>query len=76
MWQALKGRWQLTIVIISIVLVLLLTYTFRTVLLPFALGLVVAYALLPIFSWFERKLPIQGRFSKLRRVGLILFFIY
>ncbi len=72
MWQALQRRWPLVVVLTSIVLVLLLTYVLRTVLLPFMLGLIFAYAVLPVFSWVERRLPVQCRYRNLKRLGLII----
>ncbi len=72
MWQASKRRWPLIIVLTAIVLVLLLTYALRTVLLPFILGLIFAYAVLPAFSWVEKRLPVKGRFQDFKRIGLIV----
>ncbi len=52
------------------------SYVFRSVLLPFICGLVLAYLLYPLISWLERKLPGQGRWLSARRASLIaLIFI-
>lgn len=71
MWQSVRQRWPLIAVLTTILIVLLLTYSLRTVLLPFIIGLIFAYAILPVFSWFEKKVPANCRFRELRRIGLI-----
>jgi len=54
----------------------LLLGVFWSVLLPFICGLVLAYLLYPLVSWFERRLPVQGRWHSARRTSLIaLIFI-
>ncbi len=39
---------------------------------PFVLGLVLAYLLMPVISWVERKLPRQGKWQQAKRVSLII----
>jgi predicted PurR-regulated permease PerM len=59
--------------ILSIVVAFWLLYALRSVLLPFFCGLVLAYLLLPIISWLEKKLPGQGKWLSTKRVSLIVF---
>ena len=71
-----RRQWRLIIVILGIIITFLLLYIFRSVLLPFICGLVLAYILYPVVSWLERKLPGQGRWLSARRASLItLIFI-
>ncbi|MFC1915952.1 AI-2E family transporter [Chloroflexota bacterium] len=57
---------------LGIIIVFWILYLLRTAILPFALGLVLAYLLLPVISWIERKLPRQGRWLGFKRVFSIL----
>ncbi len=65
-------HWRLISLIVGIIIVFWLLYTLRSALLPFASGLVLAYLLLPIFSWIESKLPGQGKWQQTKRVSLII----
>ena len=49
-----------------------LLYVLRSAVFPFICGLVLAYLLLPIISWPERRLPGQGRWLQMKRVSLII----
>lgn len=60
------------VLVIGIVIVAWLLYVLRTAVLPFVLGLVIAYLVLPVLSWMERKLPYPGRWVKGKRVCLII----
>jgi predicted PurR-regulated permease PerM len=45
-------------------------------LLPFVLGLVIAYLLMPVISWMERNLPRQGEWLQFKRVfSIALVFV-
>jgi predicted PurR-regulated permease PerM len=44
----------------------------RTVVLPFAVGLVLAYLLMPIVSWLEKKLPPRRKWPGFRRIVSVL----
>jgi predicted PurR-regulated permease PerM len=66
-----KRQWRLIIVILGIIIIFLLLYVFRSVMLPFICGLVLAYLLYPIVSWLERKLPGKSRWLSARRASLI-----
>ena len=62
---------------LGIIVLLLVLYGLRTVILPFAIGLVLAYLLVPAISWLERKLPPRGKWLGFKRVfsTLVAFII-
>jgi len=62
----------LILLIVGLVIVFWLLYALRSVLLPFAAGLVLAYLLLPLISWIEQRLPPKGRWQQPKRVSLII----
>jgi len=66
-----KRQWRLITVILGIIIIFLLLYVFRSVMLPFICGLVLAYLLYPIVSWLERRLPGKSRWLSARRASLI-----
>jgi predicted PurR-regulated permease PerM len=67
------GRhWRLIAFILGIIAVFWLLYALRDVLFPFVLGLVLAYLLLPVIAWAERRLPRQGKWQQTKRVSLIV----
>ncbi len=71
-----KRQWRLIVFVLVIIVTFWLLYAFRSVLLPFICGLVLAYLLYPLISWLEKKLPGQGRWLSARRASLIaLIFI-
>ncbi|MFC1873185.1 AI-2E family transporter, partial [Chloroflexota bacterium] len=50
---------------------LVAVYALRAVILPFAVGLVLAYVLSPIISWVELKLPSWKKHAGVKRVAVI-----
>ena len=70
-------HWRLVVLTVSIVIFIWILYLLRTVIFPFALGLVFAYLLYPIITWMEVKLPGPGRWQGFKRVLsiLIVFFV-
>ena len=66
-----KRQWRLIIVILGIIIIFLLLYVFRSVMLPFICGLILAYLLYPIVSWLEGRLPGKSRWLSARRASLI-----
>jgi len=67
-----KRHWRLTVVVLGIVVAFWLVYVLRSATFPFICGLVLAYLLLPLISWVERRLPWQGKWPQAKRVSLIL----
>jgi len=66
-----RRNWRLIVFVLGIIITFWLVYIFRSVLLPFICGLVLAYLLHPIVSWLERKLPGKSRWLSARRGSLI-----
>ena len=60
---------------IALIVVFWIIYTLRSVLLPFMVGLILAYLLLPGVLWVERHLPGRGRWMRFKRI-LIIILIY
>jgi len=71
----LKKNWRLIAFIGGIIIVFWLLYALRSAILPFILGLVLAYLLLPVISWIEKKLPHRSRWLLTKRVTLIVLFL-
>jgi len=67
-----RRQWRLIFFILGIIIVFWLLYALRTAILPFVLGLVLAYLLLPVISWVEKRLPRQGKWLQTKRVSLII----
>ena len=63
---------RLIFFILGIIIVFWLLYALRTAIFPFVLGLVLAYLLLPVISWVEKRLPRQGKWLQTKRVSLII----
>ena len=68
---------RLVTLVLGIIAVFLVLYLLRTVILPFAFGLVLAYLLVPVVSWMERTLPRPGKWPGFKRVfsTLVVFII-
>jgi predicted PurR-regulated permease PerM len=66
-----KRQWRLLLFILGVVITFSLLYIFWRVLLPFVVGLVLAYLLYPLIAWLEKKMPVQGRWLTARRASLI-----
>ena len=64
----LKRHWQLIVFILGMFFVFWLLWVLRNVLLPFVVGFILAYVLLPIIRWVERHLPRTGKKPKLRQL--------
>jgi len=63
-----KRYWRPVLVLLAIVLVLWLTWVSMAVLIPFLIGILLAYLLMPLVQWVERILPPRGKAAKARRV--------
>jgi len=75
--EVLKKNWRLIISLAVVFLLLVLVWAWRGVLLPFIIGLVLAYLMLPGVNWLEKRLPPKRKWRTARRVTaiLIVFFI-
>jgi predicted PurR-regulated permease PerM len=67
-------KWYKTLILflIGLIVVFSLTYALRSVVLPFLVGLVLAYLLLPMVKWAECKLPPKDKWMEAKRVFLII----
>ncbi len=64
------------LILIIIALVLWLTAASMAVLIPFLIGILLAYMLMPVVNWLENILPPKGKAQKARRIiSVILVFI-
>jgi len=65
-------HWRLVSLILGIILFLWILYLLRIVVLPFAVGLVLAYLMMPMIWWMEKKLPPRRKWPGFRRVIAVL----
>ena len=76
MTDILRKHWRLVALVLGIIIVFMVLYLLRTAIFPFVLGLVLAYLLLPVVSWLERRLPRPGRWPEFKRVfSIIIVFL-
>jgi len=68
--------WIAALVILGIALVLWLCYISLPVLIPFFVGILLAYLLFPLVTWLERILPPKGKSKGFKRViAVIIVFV-
>jgi len=65
-------NWRYLFFIVVTVLIFWTLYRWRMVLLPFMVGLLLAYLLIPIVKWIEKLLPFRNKWAEARRVTTIL----
>ena len=65
-------HWRLVALILGIILFLWILYLLRIVVLPFAVGLILAYLMMPIIWWLEKKLPPRHKWPGFRRIIAVL----
>ena len=71
-----KRYWRPVLILVAIALVLWLIYISMAVLIPFLIGILLAYLLMPLVHWLERTLPPRRKAAKARRVvSIIIVFI-
>ena len=73
--QLISKPWQLIIFVLALVFVFWLIWVFRSVLLPFIVGFILAYLLLPIIRWVEKRLlkpNEKPRTTQFKRIAIIL----
>jgi len=67
-----KRHWRLISFILCLIIVFWLLYALRSAIIPFVLGLVFAYLILPVILWIEKKLPRQDKWRQTKRICLII----
>jgi predicted PurR-regulated permease PerM len=70
--SAIKKHWQLITFIICLLLFVWLIWTFISVILPFLIGLIIAYLLLPMVRWLEKHLPGGKKHPGAKRISIII----
>ncbi len=76
MTNTLIKHWRLVALALGIILFIWVLYLFRTFILPFAIGLILAYLMMPLVSWLERSLPPRNKWPGLKRVfSVVVSFI-
>jgi predicted PurR-regulated permease PerM len=68
----IKKNWRLIVFILGLFICVSLIWAFRNVLMPFIIGFILAYLLLPIIRWVEKRLPGEGKKPQLKRVSIII----
>jgi predicted PurR-regulated permease PerM len=72
----LKKHWRPVLVLIAIALVLWLTWISMAVLIPFLIGILLAYLLMPLVRWLENVMPPKAKAQKTKRIlSIIIVFI-
>ena len=70
--HVLARHWRLLSFILGLIIVFWLLYALRNAIIPFVIGLVIAYLLSPVILWIERKLPHQDKWRQTKRVFIII----
>jgi predicted PurR-regulated permease PerM len=65
-------HWRLVALVLGIIIFIWVVYLLRTFLLPFAIGLILAYLCMPLVTWLETKLPPRQRWLGFKRVISVL----
>jgi predicted PurR-regulated permease PerM len=71
----LKKYWRIIALILALIIIALLLWGLRNVLLPYIIGLIIAYMLLPVIRWMEKRLTRVGkkpRHKNLIRISIII----
>jgi predicted PurR-regulated permease PerM len=68
----LRKHSGLIILTISLVIIVILLYSLRNIILPFIIGLLLAYILLPVTTWLEQRFPKPEKLKTLKRVTAII----
>ncbi len=67
MTNTFTRHWRLIALVLGVIIFIWVLYILRTVILPFAVGLVLAYLLMPFVSWLERSLPPKKKWRGFKR---------
>jgi predicted PurR-regulated permease PerM len=70
--RVFRRHWRLILLTVAIIIIFGLLYALRSAIFPFVIGLVLAYLILPVISWVEKRLPRPGRWQQTKRVSLII----
>ncbi|MHB8085158.1 MAG: AI-2E family transporter [Dehalococcoidia bacterium] len=72
-----RKYWQPFLILVVLVIALWLMVVSMAVLIPFLVGILLAYILMPLVTWFEGILPPKGKALKAKRIVavVLLFFV-
>lgn len=70
--SGLKRHWHLLVFVLGMILMLWLIWALRSVLMPFLVGLLLAYLMLPLIRWVEKRWKGDARKKQIKRVVIIL----
>jgi len=74
--NALAKYWRLIVLALGVFLLIWLLWMWKTFVLPFAIGLVLAYLLMPMVNWLEGVLPPRNKWAGFKRVlSVVVAFI-
>jgi len=68
----IKRHWRLIVFIICLLLFAWIIWKLVSVILPFIVGLIIAYLLLPLVHWLEKHLPGGKKHPGAKRVSIII----
>lgn len=68
----IRKHWRLLVFILGLIFIFWLIWALRSVLMPFIVGFILAYLLLPIIRWIEKRLPGEGKKPQLKRVTIVV----
>ncbi len=63
-----KKYWRPLLILVAVILLLWLIYASMAVLIPFLVGILLAYLLMPVVLWLEKIMPPKGKGQKAKRV--------
>lgn len=64
----IRKHWRPILFILALIFIFGLLWAFRGILMPFVIGFIIAYLLLPIIRWVEKRVPVPGRKKTLRKL--------
>lgn len=67
-----RRHWRLIVFMLGLVFVFWLLWVLRSVLIPFIVGFILAYLILPIIRWVEKRLPRVGKNPQLKRITILV----
>jgi predicted PurR-regulated permease PerM len=70
--NAFKRNKVLFLFLIGLIIACALVYALREPLIPFFIGFVIAYLVLPAVDWVDKRLPFQGKGHEVQRIIVIL----
>jgi predicted PurR-regulated permease PerM len=70
--SVLRSHWRLISFILALIVAFVILYVLRSVVFPFVVGLLLAYLIMPLITWLERRLPGRDKWQQGKRITLII----